>query len=254
LELHHAELVNLTEWGILSINKAVIWMFIAAFAAFLTIYLGGRKALVPGRHQGAIETILALIREKMVLDTMGHEGLPYFPFIASLFFFVFFCNIVGIFPLHDYGYTATSNINVTATLTVLVFGVVLVTGIRKKGIGGYMKSFAPHGVPWPLLPVIYPVEIISLFAKHFALAVRLFANMYAGHTVILVFATGAGLLWLKGLTASTAFGHLWLGLAPLPFVGVVVMLVFEIFVALIQAFIFAILAALYIGDSLREHH
>lgn len=246
MELHHPELINLTEWGIFSINKAVVWMFIAAFAAFFTIYLGGRRAMVPGRHQGAIETLLSLIREKMVLDTMGHEGLPYFPFIASLFVFVFYCNIVGIFPLSDYGYTATSNVNVTAALTVLVFLVVVVTGIRKKGIGGYVKSFAPHGVPWWLMPLIYPVEVISLFAKHFALAVRLFANMYAGHTVILVFATGAALLWLKG--------SFWYALVPFPFVGVVGMLMFEIFVALIQAFIFAILAALYIGDSLKEHH
>lgn len=246
MEIPHEQLQNLTEWGIFSINKAVIWMFIAAFFAFLTIYLAGRKAMVPGRHQGAVEALLTLIREKMVLDTMGHEGLPYFPFIASLFFFVFFCNIVGVFPLHHYGYTATSNVNVTATLTIIVFAVVLVTGLRKKGVWGYIKSFAPHGVPWWLLPLIYPVEVLSLFAKHFALAVRLFANMFAGHTVIQIFAMGAGILFAKG--------SLWMLLSPFPFVGVVGMLVFEIFVALIQAFIFAILAALYIGDSLREHH
>ena len=247
MNIPHPQLHNLVELGpYLSINKAVIWMFIAAAAAFLTIYLGGRQAMVPGRHQGAIETLLALIREKMVIDTMGHEGLPYFPFVASLFFFVFFCNVVGIFPLADYGYTATSNINVTATLAIMVFLVVLVTGIRKKGIGGYLKSFAPHGGPWLLLPIIFPVEIISLFAKHFALAVRLFANMFAGHTVLVVFALGAATLFAKG--------SFWMGLAPFPFLGVVGMLIFEIFVALIQAFIFAILSALYIGDSLREHH
>jgi F-type H+-transporting ATPase subunit a len=247
LNIPHPVLTNLTEWGpYLSINKAVIWMFIAALAAFLVIFLAGRRALVPGRHQGAVETILTLIREKMVIDTMGHEGLPFFPFVASLFFFVFFCNVVGIFPLDFLGYTATSNINVTGTLAVLVFLVVVVTGIRKKGIGGYVKSFAPHGVPWLLLPIIFPVEIISLFAKHFALAVRLFANMFAGHTVLVVFAMGAAILLGKG--------SFWMALAPLPFVGVVGMLIFEIFVALIQAFIFAILAALYIGESLREGH
>jgi F-type H+-transporting ATPase subunit a len=244
--LEHESLRNLTEWGIFSINKAVVWMFISAFFAFVTIYMAGRKrTLVPGKFQSAMEVILSLIREKMVLDTMGHEGLPFFPFIASLFFFVFFCNIVGIFPLGHYGYTATSNINVTATLAVLVFGVVVITGIRRKGIGGYIKGFAPSGVPVFLLPLIFPVEVISLFAKHFALAVRLFANMLAGHTVILVFATGAAVLFGKGLMTV---------LFPFPFLGVVGMLMFEIFVALIQAFIFAILTALYIGDSLREHH
>ncbi len=245
MEIKHEHLRNLTEWGIFSINKAVIWMFIAGFVVFLVIYLAGKRSMVPKRYQGFMELILTLIREKMVLDTMGHEGLPFFPFIASLFFFVFFCNIVGIFPLGHYGFTATSNINVTGSLTVLVFAVVVVTGLRKKGIGGYIKSFAPHGVPVWLLPLIFPVEVISLFAKHFALAVRLFANMLAGHTVILVFAT---------MTAALLGAGLWVVLFPLPFVGVVLMLIFEIFVALIQAFIFAILAALYIGDSLREHH
>ncbi len=245
MEIQHEHLHTLVELGPLSINKAVIWMFIAAFVSFLVLYMAGQRKLVPGRYQSAMEVLLTLIREKMVLDTMGHEGLRFFPFIASLFFFIFFCNIVGIFPLAHYGYTVTSNINTTATLAVLVFAVVLVTGIRKKGIGGYLKSFAPHGVPKLLLPLIFPVEIISLFAKHFALAVRLFANMLAGHTVILVFATGASVLFGKGLMTV---------LSPFPFVGVVGMLIFEIFVALIQAFIFAILAALYIGDSLREHH
>jgi F-type H+-transporting ATPase subunit a len=246
LEPKHEALQNLTEWGIFSLNKAVIWMFIAAFFAFLTIYLAGRKSMVPGRHQGAVEALLTLIRQTMVIDAMGHEGLPYFPFIASLFFFVFFCNVVGIFPLGHYGYTATSNVNVTATLTIIVFAVVVVTGLRRKGVWGYIKSFAPHGVPWWLMPLIFPVEVISLFAKHFALAVRLFANMFAGHMVILVFAGGAATLFaMKGL---------WILLSPFPFFGVAIMLVFEIFVALIQAFIFAILAALYIGESLREHH
>ena len=242
----HEQLQNLTEWGIFSINKAVIWMFISAFVSFLVIYMAGRRSLVPGKYQGAMEVILSGIRQKMVLDTMGPEGLPFFPFIASLFFFIFFCNIVGIFPLGRYGYTATSNIYVTATLAVMVFGIVLITGIRKKGPLGYIKSFIPGGVPVALLPLIFPVEIISLFAKHFALAVRLFANMMAGHQVIIVFAQGAAALFFGSWLLKVLF--------PFPFLGVVVMLIFEIFVALIQSFIFAILASLYIGDSLREHH
>ncbi len=245
MEIHHEHLQKLTDWGIFSIDKAVIWMLIAGFVAFLVIYMAGKRAMVPGRYQSAIEAILIAIRENLVIDTMGHAGLPFFPFIATLFFFVFFCNIIGIFPLDRYGYTPTSNINVTGTLTVMVFFVVLITALRKKGLGGFMKSFAPPGVPWLLLPIIYPVEIISFFAKHFALAVRLFANMFAGHTVILVFATATVILFKKGWLAPVA---------TLPFIGVVLMLVFEIFVATVQAFIFAILAALYISESLHEHH
>jgi F-type H+-transporting ATPase subunit a len=246
--LEHVQLQPIIDLGTyFTINKAVIWMFIAGLASFLVIFMAGsKKALVPGKFQSAMEVLLSAIREKMVIDTMGHEGLPYFPFIATLFFFVFFCNIVGIFPLGHYGYTATSNINVTGTLAVMVFVVVLITGIKKKGPVGYIKSFAPSGVPIFLLPLIFPVEVISLFAKHFALAVRLFANMLAGHTVILVFAKGAATLLFGGWLLKVLF--------PLPFLGVVGMLLFEIFVSLIQAFIFAILAALYIGDSLSEHH
>lgn len=246
MDIQHETLHNIVEWGpLFAINKAVIWLFLAAFLSFLVIYMAGKGAMVPGRYQSAMELILAGIRQKLVIDTMGPEGLPYFPFIASLFFFVFFCNIIGIFPLGHYGYTPTSNINVTGTLTVMVFTVVLVTAIRTKGVRGFIKSFAPPGVPWWLLPLIAPVDVISFFAKHFALAVRLFANMFAGHTVILVFATATVLFFVD---------FPWTFIAWVPFIGVVLMLLFEIFVALIQAFIIAILASLYIGDSLHEHH
>jgi len=222
-------------------------MLIAAFMSCFVILAGARKrALVPGRFQSAMEVLLGAIRQKLVIDTMGPEGLPYFPFIASLFFFIFFCNIVGVFPLGHYGFTATSNVNVTGTLAIIVFLVVLVTGLKKKGAMGFLKSFAPSGVPVFLLPLIFPVEIISFFAKHFALAVRLFANMFAGHIVLFVFTTGAAVMFLNGFFNTI--------LSPFPFVGVVGMLMFEIFVATVQAFIFAILTSLYIGDSLREHH
>ena len=112
---------------------------------------------------------------------------------------------------------------------------------------GMLPAFQPRirGIGVWLLPLIFPVEIISFFAKHFALAVRLYANMFAGHTVLMVFAMGAAILFKSGFFAI---------LAPLPFLGVVAMLLFEIFVATVQAFIFSILAALYIGDSLHAHH
>ena len=245
MEIHHAipHYVNL---GILSFPaELVIWMFTAAFVAFLVVYMAGKGAMVPGRYQGAMEVILTGIREKLVIDTIGHEGLPYFPFIASLFFFVFFNNIIGILPIWDYGYVATSSPHVTGTLTIIVFLVVLISGLKKKGVVGFIKSFAPPGVPLWLLPLIFPVEVISFFAKHFALAVRLYANMFAGHTVLIVFATGAALLFGRGF---------FIVLSWLPFLGVVGMLLFEIFVATVQAFIFAILAALYIGSAISEHH
>ena len=247
MEIPHDLLEPIIGSGIFAIDKAVIWMLIAAFLSCLVILMAGRKgALVPGRFQGAMEVILGAIRQKLVIDTMGPEGLPFFPLIASIFFFVFFCNIVGIFPLGHYGFVATSNVNVTGTLAIIVFLVVLGTGLKVKGPVGFLKSFAPPGVPVFLLPLIVPVELVSFFAKHFALAVRLYANMFAGHIVLFVFLFGAASLFLSGF-----FNTL---LSPFPFAGVVGMLLFEIFVATVQAFIFAILASLYIGDSLHAHH
>ena len=245
MEIHHVALRSLFEIGGFSITQALVWMLVAAAVSFIVIKRAAKGAMVPGRYQGAMEVILTGIREKLVIDTMGPEGLPYFPFIATLFFFVFFNNIIGILPIWDFGYVPTSNPHTTGTLTIVVFSVVLLTALKVKGVGGFIKSFAPPGVPWWLLPLIFPVEIISFFAKHFALAVRLYANMFAGHTVLIVFATASILLLRMGFLAL---------LAPLPFLGVVAMILFEIFVATVQAFIFSILAALYISDSLHAHH
>jgi F-type H+-transporting ATPase subunit a len=245
LEIHHA-VPHILDLGVFTVPaELVIWMFTATFVAFLVVYMAGKGAMVPGRYQSAMEVIVTGIKQNLVIDTMGPQGLPYFPFIATLFFFVFFNNIIGILPIWDYGYVATSNPHVTGTLAVMVLAVVLHAGLKKKGVGGFIKSFIPSGVPSFLLPLIFPVEIISFFAKHFALAVRLYANMFAGHTVLIVFATGAAGLFIQGF---------YVVLSPFPFLGVVAMLLFEIFVATVQAFIFAILSALYIGSSLSEHH
>jgi len=241
--LHHFELHPIVEIHVLgmdvSITKAVVMMWIACCLTFLFLVLGGRRAkLVPSGFQNFVEAIVDFLRSNIILATMGEAGLAWFPFIATLFFFVLFCNLLGLVP---WGFTATSNINVTATLAIIVFFCTQGAGVAKHGFIGYLKKFVPKGVPLAILPIMVPIEIISQFAKPFSLAVRLFANMTAGHAVILVF------LFMIIMFKSWA-------ITAVPLIGVVVMSAFEIFVALIQAYIFSILAAMYIAEAVQEAH
>ena len=241
--LHHFELHPIVEIHILgldlSITKAVVMLWIACALTFLFLILGGRKAkLIPSGLQNFVEAIIDFLRTNLVLQTLGEEGLAWFPFIATLFFFILFCNLLGLIPG---AFTATSNINVTATLAVIVFLCTQGAGVAKHGFFGYLKKFVPTGIPRPILIIMIPIEVISQFAKPFSLAVRLFANMTAGHAVIMVF------LFMIIMFKS------WV-VAAVPLIGVVVMSAFEIFVGFIQAYIFSILAAMYIAEAVQEAH
>ena len=241
--LEHFELhpiVELHFFGLdLSITKAVVMMWIACLILLvLSIMATRRSRLVPRGLQNIMESIILFLRDNLVLDTIGPDGLPWFPFIATLFLFILVCNLLGLIPG---SFTATSNINVTAALAIVVFLAVQGIGVYKHGVIGYVRGFIPSGIPLWILPIMIPIEIISQFAKPFSLAIRLFANMLAGHGVILVF------LFLILSFKSYIF-------AALPLAGVVVMSAFEIFVAAIQAYIFAILAAMYISAAIHIEH
>ncbi|UCE18837.1 MAG: F0F1 ATP synthase subunit A [Gemmatimonadota bacterium] len=241
--LEHFELhpiVELHLFGIdMSITKAVIMMWVACALLFiLSIIATRRSRLIPSGLQNIMEVIINFLRNSLVLETMGKEGLPWFPFIATLFLFILICNLLGLIPG---SFTATSNINVTAALAIMVFLAVQGVGVYKHGPIKYLKGFIPSGIPLWILPIMIPIEIISQFAKPFSLAIRLFANMLAGHGVILVF------LFLILSLKSFIF-------AILPLTGVVVMSAFEIFVAGIQAYIFTILAAMYISAAIHIEH
>jgi F-type H+-transporting ATPase subunit a len=241
--LHHFELHPIVELHILgvdvSITKAVVMMWIACGLTFLFLVMGGRRAKpVPSGFQNLVEALVSFLRTNLILETIGKEGLAWFPFIATLFFFILFCNLLGLIPG---AFTATSNINVTATLAVIVFFCTQGAGVAKHGFLGYLKKFVPKGIPLAILPIMVPIEIISQFAKPFSLAVRLFANMTAGHGVILVF------LFMIIMFKS------WV-VAAVPLIGVVIMSAFEIFVGFIQAYIFSILAAMYIAEAVQEAH
>lgn len=255
--MHHFALTNFgfADWGpYFALNKAVVWLFLAAgLVVLLFSYVTQNLTIVPGRLQGAVEAFVVYVRDEMCIATIGHGGEKFLPFILSLFLFVFTCNFAGILPLGSLAFTATSNVNVTGMLAVIVFGLGLFLGIKTKGPIGFFTGLVPSGVPKLLWPMLFPIELISLFAKHFALAVRLFANMLAGHIVLLVFAAMAAVMFGSAFTHFTLGNVLMTAASPLPFAMTVIITAFEMFVALLQAFIFSILSALYIGQAIGDH-
>ncbi len=223
----------------LSISNAVVMIWIASVLVLITLTLAGRIGrLVPKGLQNLMESIVSYLKQTFVTEILGEEGMAWFPFVATLFFFILYCNLLGLVPKM---FTATSNINVTASLAIVVFLCTQGVGIYKHGPFGYFKRFAPKGIHPAILVIMIPIEIISQFAKPFALAIRLFANMTAGHLVILVFL--GMIIMFKSVI-----------IVPFPLAMAVAMMAFEIFVSLIQAFIFSILATMYIAEAIHEEH
>ena len=173
---------------------------------------------------------------KMINDTAGSNGKPFFPFIFTLFMFVLFCNMIGMLP---YAFTVTSHIIVTFALAAIVFIGVNVIGFIKHGFK-YLELFVPKGVPILLLPLIVIIEIISYLSRPVSLSVRLFANMMAGHTMLKVFGGFVISLGLLGGWLPLSFSVALIGL--------------EILVAFLQAYVFAILTCIYLNDALNLHH
>jgi F-type H+-transporting ATPase subunit a len=232
-----------TLWGIdLSITNEVLLLWLAAGIAFTVLFLASRAIkLVPhGVLQNGVEAVIEFIDKEVVGDVIGPQGVRWSSFVLTLFFFILFSNLVGLIPIPSHFKAATGNINVTAALAVMVLLVTMGINIAHNGVWGFLKRFAPSGVPKMILPMIVPIEIVSWLARPFSLAVRLFANILAGHTLLLVFI---------GLAASLS-----VYLKPLPFLGGVIMEAFELFVCFIQAFVFTILTALYIQDALAHEH
>jgi F-type H+-transporting ATPase subunit a len=230
------ELVPIRIGGInASFTNSSLWMVVALAGVTLFLTLGMRKhALVPGRWQSMAEMSYEFIAN-LVRDNAGSEGKRFFPFIFSLFMFILFCNVLGMIP---YTFTVTSHIIVTLAMALTVFIGVTIIGFVKNG-WKFLHLFCPAGVPVLVMPLLIPIEIISYFVRPISLSVRLFLNMMVGHTMLKVF---AGFVVLLGI---------W-GIGPLAFI--VVFIGFEFFVALLQAYIFAVLSCLYLNDALHPHH
>ncbi len=211
---------------------------VMAAAAFLTFAMSGRR-LVPSRVQSMAEMSYEFVAG-MIDSSAGEEGLRFFPFVFTLFVFVLFCNFFGMVP---WAFTVTSQIAVTFSLAALVILTVIVTGFAKHGIG-FLKLFVPHA-PLPLLFLLVPIEVISFLTRPISLSVRLFANMLAGHTMLAVFAGFVVLLGGAGGVLSV------LSVAPMALIVAIMLL--ELLVAFLQAYVFAILTCIYLNEALHLH-
>ncbi len=223
----------------LSITKHVMMIWIAAAILMISLPLIIRsRALAPKGPVNFIEWIVVFLKEGIIDPYLGEDGYKYGPYLLTAFFFILTCNLLGLVPM---GATATGNISVTAAMALLTLFLVQISNIRKNGFKGYIKSFVPPGLPFFVIPIIFIVEILGMITKHFALAIRLFANMVAGHLVIF---TILGLIFLfKNVLIS-----------PFPILGIIFVSLLEILIALIQAYIFTILSAVFIGMAINPHH
>jgi len=254
------KLIDWVHLGVFSINRAVVYLFIATVLTIVAmLWISRRMHARPNRVQTAVEILYSLMRDNITRGNMSDSmAAKWFPFVGALFLFIWFCNLIGYLPLptnsdqkiNIFGvhipsfalYAATANISVPLVLALVVFVAFNWEGIRAQGPIGYVKSLIPAGVHGPMLILIGPLEIISTFMRLISLTIRLFANILAGHMIIL-FMSG-GLAVILGLTA--------LGWFTLP-VGIAVYL-FELgLVATLQAFIFATLTAIYLGGAVSHH-
>jgi F-type H+-transporting ATPase subunit a len=243
--IHQFNIERLFHWNIggmdASFTNASLFMVIIFLAITALMVLGTAGAhIVPTRVQAAAEMGYEFVAST-VRDTLGQEGMRFFPFVFSLFMFVFFANLIGLIPGT---YTVTSQIIVTFALAALVIGTVIVYGIMKHG-AHFFHLFVPSGVPGALLPFIMLIEIISFVSRPISLSVRLFANMLAGHITLKVFGG-----FVVMLLASGGFGFL----APVPLLAITALTAFELLVAFLQAYVFAILTCVYLNDALHPGH
>lgn len=224
-----------SEMSLLSVTNSTLWMAVAILGiSALTIWGTRGRALVPSRVQSMAELLYGFVRS-MVMDVLGDDGVKFFPYIFTLFVFILFSNLAGLIPA---SLTVTSQIAITGVLALAVFITVLVIGFSKNGIG-FLRLFWIDAAPLALRPVLAVIEVISFFVRPLSHSVRLAGNMMAGHAVIKVFAAFVPVLGVFGI---------------LPLGMIVAILGLELLVAVVQAYIFAILTCIYLKDALHPHH
>lgn len=230
-----------TIFGIdLSISNHILMMFIASALLILAFWRSFRKKkLVYTGLANALESMVEYIWKDAILPNMpAKEARVYAPYLLTAFFFILICNLIGLVP---FGATATGNIATTAGLALMTLFIGQYAGIKKFGVIKFYKHLIPSGLPVLMIPIMIPVEIISLMAKHIALAIRLFANMIAGHITLLAI-----------MSLIFIFKN-WL-IVPFPIVLMIFVDLLELLIALIQAYVFTTLSAVFIGASLAEEH
>jgi len=251
--LHFPPIAELLEWpgilfdgSIIELNKVgLIYLWAMAAPLVLFVLAIRRSALVPKGVQTVAESSVDFVRENVVMQTIGPDGMRFMPFLMSLFFFILFANITEVIPFIQF--PANSRMAAPAVLAIIVWLVFNAVGIKSQGFFQYFKNTViPPGVPGALLPLVAVIEFVSTFlVRPFSLAVRLFANMLAGHLLLVTFAVLTTALWTPGPLAAIVWA---------PFVVLIGLTGFEILVAFLQAFIFTILTAVYIGGALHPEH
>jgi F-type H+-transporting ATPase subunit a len=220
-------------------TKHLVMMWLASAVLLILMFSAvAKRSLVPRGLYNFMEVLVQFVRNEIAKKNIGEEdGDRFVPYLVTAFFFILFVNLFGLIP---YAATATGNLAVTVAMAIFTFFITQYAAIRAMGFGGWLKHLT-GGVPWPLWPIMVPVEILGLFTKPFALTVRLFANMVAGHIVILSL---IGLIF--------ALGSQWVAIGSVPMaLGIFVL---ELFVAFVQAFIFTMLSSIFIGQGLAHAH
>ena len=228
----------------LPLSKHLLMMGIASFillVGFPLLIRSRSRALAPFRAM--LEMTVLFLRDEIVLPNLGHKGAAYTGYFATLFFFILLMNLIGLVP---YGASATGNLAVTAGLAFTSFILITFAGIKEQGLVGYFGHLVPKGVPLWLYPLMFPIEVLGMFIKAFALAIRLFANMIAGHIVILVFLCFIFIFGSFGVAVG-------LGVAPISVGLVLFTLLLELLVAFLQAYVFVTLTAIFTGAAMHPH-
>ncbi len=230
------------EVNMFTITNAALWMMLAVVAVAVVFVVGSRRqAVVPGRLQSVSEVLFSFTRN-MVEETAGKGAMAFFPFVMTLFTFILFSNFLGLLP---YSFAPTAQIAVTATLALLVFVTVTVTGFIKNGFG-FLGLFWVSSAPLILRPILAIIEVISYFVRPLSHSVRLAGNILAGHAVFKVFAGLAGIMaYAGGFTAIASV---------LPILSISLMYALEVLVSAVQAYVFAILTCVYLHDAFHPGH
>jgi len=223
-------------------NSALFMGLAVTGIAALMVGATASRSLVPGRFQSLAEMSYEFVAD-MIRSTAGPDGMRFFPFVFSLFMFILFLNMLGMFPLG--GFTVTSHIVITAALALLVFLTVIIYGLWHNGLR-FFKLFVPSGIPIVIMPLIVLIEIMSFISRPISHSVRLFANMLAGHITLKVFAGFIVMLGAYGIGG-------WIG-AILPLALTVALTALELLVAFLQAYVFAILTCIYLNDAVHPGH
>ena len=247
-EFEWPNLVDLHLFGInLGINRVVLQMFLVALVTWLLFFLAFRTPkLVPAGLQNVMESVVDFIRNQIVLENIGPDGLRFLPYLTTLFVFVFFGNLGGITP--PVFFPLNGRMALPAIMAICSLLLFISVGISQQGLGHYFRTtLFPPGIPWPVYILLTPIEFISTFVvRPVTLAIRLLANMIAGHLILSVFFVATGYM-LTSMNISAVFG-----------VGALIfsvaLIAFELFVAGLQAYVFTILSAVYIAGALEPEH